>query len=488
MPSIQQSRFYNSPELGAAFSSLAQAFAPPTGSDLASYAVARKTRLQADALERANGVYSDPSATADARDAAGILAGLFNPTQSYRALSMDDATKRYGVDVGATTAIRTNAADNARALNVQRLQDAAALERAQASNTKDITTSLLAPVGQGQTRFVPPSIAGMFGLPSTQVGTLNAGQGDLVVTPDGRTISGQAKPLSETEWQAAQNERLRQSGQFSDQMLLDAIAGKQIPVEAIGPDGKTPIFMTPGAATREGARPYDKPTASTVINNGPNGVPYGEPEKGLVWARNPDGSVRLDERGAPVAIPYQGGSAFKAQEDAARANEAKDASASTKRDVVLQDLDRALASIGNNPALTTGLGAQLTGGIGGTPARNVAALLDSVRANIGFDQLQQMRDASPTGGALGQVTEKEQSLLQSVLGSLETTQDQQQLSENLRRLRNIYLEVVHGPGNGPPREQLSFDAPAAPAAEHTAINPQTGERLVLRNGAWEPVQ
>ena len=46
------------------------------------------------------------------------------------------------------------------------------------------------------------------------------------------------------------------------------------------------------------------------------------------------------------------------------------------------------------------------------------AMKDTVVSNIGFERLQAMRDASPTGGALGQVSDNELRLLSSALGSL----------------------------------------------------------------------
>ena len=58
----------------------------------------------------------------------------------------------------------------------------------------------------------------------------------------------------------------------------------------------------------------------------------------------------------------------------------------------------------------------------GSSAKNVSALLDTVKANVGFEQLSAMRAASPTGGALGAVSERENALLQSVLGSVEQSQ------------------------------------------------------------------
>jgi hypothetical protein len=67
-----------------------------------------------------------------------------------------------------------------------------------------------------------------------------------------------------------------------------------------------------------------------------------------------------------------------------------------------------------------------------------------------------MRQASPTGGALGSVTERELDLLQNSMGSLEQSQSKAQFLHNLRRVKNIYHDVIHGPGNGP-REKLSYE-------------------------------
>ena len=89
---------------------------------------------------------------------------------------------------------------------------------------------------------------------------------------------------------------------------------------------------------------------------------------------------------------------------------------------------------------TTGLVGQMTSGIGGTPANDLQNTLNTVKANIGFDRLQAMRDSSPTGGALGQVSEMENRLLQAVWGSLEQSQSPEQLKANLERVRNQVKE------------------------------------------------
>lgn len=459
---VQGNRYYNDPGLGAAFSNLAAAFAPPSGSDLAGYATAGAVRQKATGLAELL-TYAKQREGFDQTvfDRMGQALGQWNASNGYYGVDQGNATTQRGQDITARTALTTNAADNARAF---------AQTRYGAIGANQMLPGL------------PDSVAKLYGLPTSDPVQGNAvlQQGDTLTTPDGRTIAGAPKPPTEEQIKGAILQGLPQTDQRN--AVLSGVNVEQV----VGPDNKPVYVNRPEAA----GQPAYNSGPSTVINNGPNGVPFGEPEKGLVWVRNPDGTIKLNENGAPKAIPYEGGSVYKQQQDDAKAANAKDNSASTKRDIVVQDLDRVLTSIGQNPALTTGVGAQLSGGIGGMPARDVQSLLNTVRANVGFEQLQQMRDSSPTGGALGQVTEKEQELLQSVLGSLDTSQSAEQLTANLKRLKNVYLDIIHGTGKGPAREDLEFGGSKSPPgdAEIYAVNPQNGERLILRNGAWEPVK
>ncbi len=78
----------------------------------------------------------------------------------------------------------------------------------------------------------------------------------------------------------------------------------------------------------------------------------------------------------------------------------------------------------------------------GTPSHNVAMQIDTIEAAIGFDRLQAMRDASPTGGALGQVSEMELTLLKSSLGSLRQSQTQVEFMRNLKKVQKHYQGAV----------------------------------------------
>lgn len=446
---------YNNQAFGQAAETIASMFAPPSASDVSAYSTAALNRQKKQQLEELFGAGKTPSERAS-------LIGVQNYGQTPQGFTyqvdQNTATTRRGQDIDAATS---------RANNRETAQFNLAGKR------------YGTPVGQGEILPpVPTTVAEFFGIPEMP------------------GVQGQAKPLSETEWDAAQKERLQTQGTLTDQQLLDAIIGERAPVEAVGPDGKS-RYMAPGEAARTGA---EVAARTPLVNIGPNGEPLGSPGDGLVWQRDAGGNIVYDDRGAPIAIPYQGGKAFEEQRLREEAGAAADQRSATKSGIVLQNVDRALEAIRANPRFTTGVGAQATSWLDGTPARALKALLDPIRANIGFDQLQAMREASPTGGALGNVTERELTYLQDVLGSIDPAAGPQVI-DDIKRLKNVYLDIVHGPNQGPPREKLSFptewdaysgdgaggDTGNGFAEGAIATNPATGERIILRDGQWEPL-
>lgn len=82
----------------------------------------------------------------------------------------------------------------------------------------------------------------------------------------------------------------------------------------------------------------------------------------------------------------------------------------------------------------TGYGSLLSS-IPQTEARHFRSQLDTLKANIAFNELTQMREASKTGGALGQVSDREGALLQSALGALDQAQTAGQLKEQLQKIK-----------------------------------------------------
>jgi hypothetical protein len=144
----------------------------------------------------------------------------------------------------------------------------------------------------------------------------------------------------------------------------------------------------------------------------------------------------------------------------------------TQAELVTSTIDKALKNIS---PWSTGYGTLLSR-LPETQARALQNDLDTIKANIGFDRLQQMRDASPTGGALGNVSEMENKLLQAVNGALDPGQSAQ-LKENLTTIKQLYGQVLEerreaydsdynkAPGGANPAKPL-------PAAKNEASAPE----------------
>ncbi len=107
--------------------------------------------------------------------------------------------------------------------------------------------------------------------------------------------------------------------------------------------------------------------------------------------------------------------------------------------LVDEDINRAISMIDNSLIPLTGVGDYLSD-VKGSPQSNLKSILHTIKSNVGFDRLQQMREASPTGGALGAVSDNENVLLQSAMGALEQSQTDDQLKFNLQRLQKVRQE------------------------------------------------
>src|SRR3546814_10033930 len=89
-------------------------------------------------------------------------------------------------------------------------------------------------------------------------------------------------------------------------------------------------------------------------------------------------------------------------------------------DQTVQLIDNILAKR-NDLAGVTGMG-RVGSMIPGTDWADLAAKLDTLKGRSAFGALQQMRANSPTGGALGQVSERELYLLQNAAPQLQQSQ------------------------------------------------------------------
>ncbi len=164
----------------------------------------------------------------------------------------------------------------------------------------------------------------------------------------------------------------------------------------------------------------------------------------------------------------------QARAEAANAKAEKDRGANGPSPYAAERTRRAVESarslkeqVGN---LNTGPGSMLAN-IPGTGARNFRAQLDTLKGNIGFGELQAMREASKSGGALGQVSDRELTLLSSVLGSLDAGQSPSALRGQLQQIEDSLTRWQNAQGGGAIK----------PAASHETSKP-TADELIKKYG------
>jgi hypothetical protein len=217
--------------------------------------------------------------------------------------------------------------------------------------------------------------------------------------------------------------------------------------------------------TPEGAQGYaqwrqslTRPPAGTTVN-----VPaqYPNAPQGFHYEGGPD-DIRL------VVTP--GGPADLEQRAQAEKEQAAQAADVRQLGTVSRLTDRVLSTVSDpswSPTLALG-----TRYVPSSAAAQVQRDLDALGGMISIERLSQMRAESPTGGALGNVTEGELEILRSLYGNLSIAQDPDILAENLEDFRGELDRIVNGPqGGGAPQQS----PPAASGAPGGSVNLGTGK-------------
>jgi len=90
----------------------------------------------------------------------------------------------------------------------------------------------------------------------------------------------------------------------------------------------------------------------------------------------------------------------------------------------------------------TGASSQLLGWKGGTKARDVKKLLDTVYASFGFKTLADMKAASPQGGALGAINKSEMDLLIASVIALDPSMSRDLFEDQLGKVVTHYNSLI----------------------------------------------
>lgn len=137
------------------------------------------------------------------------------------------------------------------------------------------------------------------------------------------------------------------------------------------------------------------------------------------------------------AIPLKTRNEFKSKQP-----QAMNATVSMLR--TYRDTQNDIRNLINNDAglrAASGFGGELISGVPGTQAANAKAILDKLKNRSFVANINEMRAASPTGAAVGAVTEREGARFENLIASLSQAQTYDQLKRQLVELDNFLLET-----------------------------------------------
>lgn len=212
---------------------------------------------------------------------------------------------------------------------------------------------------------------------------------------------------------------------------------------------------------------------ATTVNVGDGAPGLGKLSTDYGYVMDPETGLPVIDPGSglPTAAPIPGSPA--AQDISAAADQAgmRADQAMTSAVIVREDIARAKDQVLDAGMPVTGAVGSLLSNIGGTGAHDLQQTILTIQANVGFDRLQQMREASPTGGALGSITERELATLQAVMGSLAQSQSREQLLYNLDRLDRVYSAIMEKAAGYPNAAEFGFGGSGTAPGIPPAVDP-----------------
>lgn len=251
---------------------------------------------------------------------------------------------------------------------------------------------------------------------------------------------------------------------YTGELIADHGAADALPSGMrMGPNG--PEWIPGYIEGQEQMRARGAPQVNVNLPGGGENPYAGLPDGTII--EGPPGTANLTggqywavRNGRPVIESAEGGAAAGDAADLERKEAGRRASIARASQTVMREAGRGLelmehivgwgdqgkesgVEIGGNEVLGANARIALSK-IAGTAEWQWVKNLESARSNIGLDRLQEMRDNSPTGGALGQVPFQQQQRLEQVLGAFEIGMPQKAMEENLHYLQNAYMDITFG--------------------------------------------
>lgn len=229
--------------------------------------------------------------------------------------------------------------------------------------------------------------------------------------------------------------------------MVDKRTGQYNPIGGAENEQTTLMQNIKAAGLQPGTPEYQK----AMLEGSRSGVNVDARNMGSI----PQGyRVNYDDKGNPVSMsPIPGG-----PEDTSRADAAKADNLSASTDVITGAANKARQAMNSAVLPVTGTLGRLAGALPETGAAEVRRQVETLKSNAKIENLQAMRAASPTGGALGAVSDSENAMLAAKAGALDP--DSPNFARDLEDYERSLLRTIHGKEAGDRIFEGSRDTPA----------------------------
>ena len=258
----------------------------------------------------------------------------------------------------------------------------------------------------------------------------------------------QATPQTQRLAAILMEQEQRRSMAQEEQRLQAADPLRQLQIQKVQRDLNAPnipdsVQALNIRAQQAGLQPGTPEYQKFMLSGGDKGITInneGTIPAGYQAVRDPEGRVTAIQ-------PIPGSPAALEMEQALKTKENQGGRKETATDVITNAATNARNILKNN-SLVTGTPGKLASYLSESPAAELRRQIAVLKSQATIETLTAMRQASPTGGAMGAVSDKEGDMLAAAAGAIDPNADSADVERSLDNYEHTLLRVIHGPKVG----------------------------------------